>query len=259
MSTAPTSRPTEDPWQVPAPAAAAAKKAAPAAAKPGSKKLSPQQAARLRRMRASQAETAKRITWPRVVGLTVTTATCRLLFAASLVAAALDEAHLRSLLLSPATTQAQWNAAVHTARELGIPSDFLICCVLGLPTLTWTRVRLYVAKLPGVAPHPMQKSNLQARVLNLPAYWPPVPQGTPSWTRRIPWRGPAAISAATFVVMTILGNWLNHLLVHDQPTRYAWAMLAEYVAAALALTGCALDLVRLREYRRWPGRPRGRG
>jgi uncharacterized integral membrane protein len=249
MSTAPTNKPPmDDPWAVSAqpPAAGAGVPRKP-------KQTSAQQAARLQRVKAGQAKLTARMTWPLVVRMMLAVVAARVVMAGVLIAYSLEDIHLHSLLVSRATTFDQWEGALHTARGMA-GLNVLFALGLALPTLLWARVRAYVAKLPGVAPHPMQRSSTQYRVLNLPAYWPPVPEGTPSWTRRIHWRVPPGI-AGVFLILLLATNALDRWVLTVPADRYELSSVVDLVAAALALLCAALDLVRLREYSRWPGRP----
>jgi len=119
-----------------------------------------------------------------------------------------------------------------------------------LPTQAWTRARAYVAKLPGVAPHPLQDKSEISRIIGIPAYWPPVPQGALSWTRRLHWRTPAAVSAA-FVVLWGAAEGIERWSTAI-PGKYALLAILCPCASATALAGAALDLVRVRQYASWP-------
>jgi hypothetical protein len=246
MSGASTEKPTEDPWRIPAqgPARAPATKSA---AQAGRTKA---QQARLLRLEQSRALMAARVTWPIAYRFTLAGAICRVLAAVGLIGAGVECAHLHGLFVST-TTVDQWNAAARTANAL-YPLDFLILAAMIVPGQAWARTRVYVAKLPGAAPHPLQSSKELYRAMRMPAYWPPVPEGVPSWTRRLPWRVPPAVTGA-FVVLLVSGSLIERSVL-TAPGRYAFASGLDFVAAALALVGAVLDVVRLRAYRNWPGR-----
>lgn len=271
MSAAPTDKPAPDPWQVPAGVAApAAKKTATAktaavrtatgtAQRVPAKKAARsaptaanRQQARQELLKKNRARMVARMTWPLAVRWIVTSAVLRVLAAVALVLFGLEYAHLHSVAVAPTTTAQQWNDAVQSADHVYL-FNFIVVIAVALTGQAWMRVRAYVAKLPGVAPHPLQSSKPMYRTLQIPAYWPPVPEGTPSWTRRVHWRVPLALEGV-FLGVLLGGALLTHVLL-TPPGRYAFGAVVDLVAAVLALACTALDLIRLRAYSRWPGRP----
>ena len=237
-----------DPWDVPAQPVRA-----PKAGVPRERNLTPQQAARVQKQQQAQARIAARMTWPLVARLMTLSAACRVAMAGVLIAFGLENMHLHGLLVSPTTTQDQWDAAIRTSNNLR-PLDIVFGAGLMVPSMIWNRVRFYVGKLPGVAPHPMQSSNAMMRAMRVPAYWPPVPEGKPSWTRRIHWRVPPGVTA-TFLLFSAVANRLDHWVVKSAAGKYQLSSVADLIAAALALIIAFFDIIRLREYSRWPGRP----
>ncbi|MBR7835342.1 hypothetical protein KDL01_18860 [Actinospica durhamensis] len=274
MSAAPTDKPEPepDPWQVPASVAApAAKKAATAkttaartatgtaqrvpakkAARPAPTTANRQQA-RQELLQKNRARMMARMTWPMVVRWILASVVLRVLAAVALVLFGLEYAHLHSVAVAPTTTAEQWNDAVQSADHVYL-FNFVLLIAMVLPSQAWMRARAYVAKLPGVAPHPLQSSKPLYRTLQIPSYWPPVPEGTPSWTRRVHWRVPLALEAG-FLAVFLGGTLFGHVLVSNLPGRYQYSAVIDLVAAVLALLCSALDLIRLRAYSRWPGRP----
>jgi hypothetical protein len=246
MATAPTNKPTpkneatKDPWRTPTPRPAGV-----------AKKQTAQQKARLKRAQQANARIASRITWPMAYRWTMSGAICRILAACVLIGSSFEYVRLHSLAVSPTTTQDQWNTALHTAQILNVFS-WLVLLAIVIPSQAWIRTRAYVAKLPGAAPHPLQSSNTIYRIQHIPAYWPPVPEGTPSWTRRVHWRVPPTINWA--VGLLLIGTGLAERWLVTGPDRYTFFSVTEILAAALAFAGAFLDIVRLRAYSRWPGR-----
>lgn len=219
----------------------------------GPRMHSPQQAARLRRIQVAQAKRAASTTWPMVFRWTFATAAFRILAACVMILFGMQNAHMHSLLLSSATTADEWNAAVHT-ESLMNGLDLLVLAALAVPGPAWLRTRAYLVKLPGVAPHPLQKTNATYRAMNMPAYWPPVPTGTESWTSRIHWRVPGGITAL-YAVLLLGGGIFASRILQSLPTRHEFLSVDEIAVAVLMLAAAALDFARLREYSRWPGRP----
>lgn len=193
---------------------------------------------------------AARVTWSIAYRFTLAGVACRILATAALVGVGLYFMHLHGLFVS-APTEDQWDAAVRTANDL-YPVNFIIMAAMFVPSQAWVRTRVYVAKLPGAAPHPLQSSKALYQAMRVPAYWPPVREGVQSWTRRLHWRVPPAISAA--FVLVLLGGSLIERSVLTALGRYSFASAIDFVAASLALLGAFLDVVRLRAYRNWPGR-----
>ncbi|WP_034268173.1 hypothetical protein [Actinospica robiniae] len=235
-----------DPWAVPTQRGGVPKAGVP-------RKRTPQQAARLERQQQTQARAAAKITWPIAFRLILAQVACRLVLAGVLIFFGFENMHLHALLVSPTTTRDQWNAAIHTSNSFAA-LGFLSVIALCAPGLIWNRVRLYVAKLPGVAPHPMQSTNASFRTMGIPAYWPPVPKGTPSWTRRIHWRVPPSVTATLSLLLAVT-NRLDHGVIKEAVSRYQLSSVVDLIGAVLALVIAFFDVTRLREYSRWPGRP----
>jgi hypothetical protein len=265
MNAAPTNEPgpatpgaesADDPWRVPVgrPASAPVRKA-PARVpglipgKAGNQALAKQ--ARIQRAEQAYARLSRQMTWQMAFRWTLAGAVSRVLAACALITLSLDYAHVHSLLASKPTLD-QWDSAVRTASSLSALS-WLVVFAMWVPSQAWVRTRAYVAKLPGVAPHPSQKSNELYRRMGLPALWPPAPEGAASWTRRVHRRVPSTIDLA-FVLLLFPGSFIERSLATG-PGRYAVFSVSDLVIAALALLGAAFDLVRLRAYSRWPGRP----
>lgn len=252
MSTTPTNEPTsakrsaEDPWQVPA-----QRTARPAKAGVPQKGKTAAQKARLARVAQANARLAAQANWPTARGWTMAGAISRVLAGCALIVFGLEFAHLHALFTSPTTTADQWHSAQSQANAFSQLGWLVLASGL-IPNQAWIRTRRYVAKLPGVAPHPMQRTNAIYQAQSVPAYWPPVPEGTASWTRRVHWRVPPAVNGAFWLVM--LCNALADHLVLTGSGRYASDSALYIVAAVLAFTGAFFDLVRLRAYTRWPGR-----
>jgi len=161
--------------------------------------------------------------------------------------------HLHTLPNS-SPTAAAWISAVHTKNYWSDAAWLTALLAMTLPTQAWARTRAYVAKLPGVAPHPLQHKSEISRIIGIPAYWPPVPQGAPSWTRRLHWRIPPAVSAAYVLLWGAaqsIERWSTAI-----PGKYALLAVLCPCAAAAALGTAALDLVRLHHYNSWPGAPK---
>jgi hypothetical protein len=163
--------------------------------------------------------------------------------------------HLHTLLGS-SPTAAAWTSAIHIKNYWSEAAWLTAMLAIFIPNQAWTRTRAYVAKLPGVAPHPLQQKSEISRIIGLPAYWPPVPQGQPSWTRRLHWRIPPAVSAACLLLWGAaegIERWSTAI-----PGKYALLAVLCPCASAAALGSAALDLVRLRHYNSWPGAPKDR-
>jgi hypothetical protein len=255
MPAAPTNEPTQDPWGVsdrisvdapervgiPAPRANAARPNRTAA-----------QQARIQRLARSSARLEANASWPTARAWTLAGVGGRTAAAGILVGLGFEDLHMHSLYLSPTTNWDQWNAALHTADETGSLYIILILSAI-LTTQAWVRTRAYLAKCPGVAPHPLQATKEIYRLQRVPAYWPPVPEGVESWTRRIPWRVPSSITAV-FLLLLLAEDALDRWIL-TAPGSYEVSAVIKFAAAAVALTGAALDYTRLRAYSRWPGRP----
>jgi hypothetical protein len=263
MPVTPTNEPVQDPWRIPEQGPGQGHSGVPVAKKTVAKKSAAKKSAAARPSRPRQAAAqrarlvrdqriAARITWPMVRGWMLAGVITRVLSAGILACFGLEYLHLHSLYVSAATTGDQWNAAAHTATELGL-LNYIVILGMTVPSQAWVRTRVYLAKLPGVAPHPMQATNATYRALRMPALWPPVPEGAASWTRRVHWRVPPVIYATLFAFV-LFGGLLDRL-VPNGPGRLEFACAADLAAVLVALLAAALDVVRLRAYSRWPGRP----
>jgi cation transport ATPase len=210
-------------------------------------------AAAIQRAEKVRDQYARNVTWPIARGWTLTGAGTRVLAAFFIAGLGMQYLNLHTLLTS-STSAAAWTSAVHTKNYWSEAAWLTALLSIVIPTQAWVRTRAYVAKLPGVAPHPQQQKSEIARLIGMPAYWPPVPQGQPSWTRRVHWRIPVAVSAAYVLLWGAaegIERWSTAI-----PGKYAVLAVLCPCASAAALVSASLDLVRLRHYNGWPGAPR---
>lgn len=210
-------------------------------------------AAALQRAEKIRDQYARNVTWPIARGWTLAGAGTRGLSALFIAGLGMQYLHLHTLLGS-SPTAAAWVSAVHTKNYWSEAAWITALLAIFIPSQAWSRARAYVAKLPGVAPHPMQQKSELSRITGIPAFWPPVPQGQPSWTRRLHWRIPPAVSAAYLLLWGAaegIERWSTAV-----PGKYAVLGVLCPCASAAALGGAALDCVRLRHYSSWPGAPK---
>jgi len=210
-------------------------------------------AAALQRAEKIREQYARNITWPIARGWTLTGAGARILAALCVGGLGAQYYHFHTLFAS-SPTAAAWISAVHTKNYWQQAAWLTALLAMVIPTQAWTRTRAYVAKLPDAAPHPLQEKSEIYRIIGIPAYWPPAPREQPSWTRRLHWRTPATVSAA-YVLLWGAAQGIEHWAT-PTPGKYALLTALCLCVCTAALTGTALDLVRLHHYASWPGAPK---
>lgn len=162
--------------------------------------------------------------------------------------------HLSQLFSTRDFTQSQWAAAVHSKGVWQFAGYVALFACAFVNARMWRALKPYLAQLPGIAPHPGLKRELVPG-LRVPALWPPVPAGQPSWTRKVPWRIPGALSAAFMLLggaVVLVDRWTS---VSDG--KFSELADQAYAAAAMGVLALVFQLVRLVHVARWPRVPAG--
>jgi hypothetical protein len=156
--------------------------------------------------------------------------------------------HLYNLLNSQTTTQDQWIDAVQSKSNWQYLLLIVFVGTIFVISRRSRRTQQYVAKLPNAPALMGAKASDQG--LQVPALWPPVPVGQPSWTRRIPWRLPAAIGF-TWAIASIVADFTDQGLKVSL-NKFTIVETLYMCAFALGIISAGFDLLRVRYLARWP-------